>query len=71
MRSLRSSSWELTFSMTAITMREAKILFSTTSVPTSCRPITSELAAFFLLGGFRQSRQTFIVPSSHTGRHVL
>ena len=28
--------------------REAGILFSTTSVPTSCRPISSGLAAFFL-----------------------
>ncbi|MBK6596068.1 MAG: hypothetical protein IPG23_27165 [Burkholderiales bacterium] len=36
--------------MTAITIRDARILFSTTSVPTNCKPAASRFACFFTLG---------------------
>ena len=70
-RRRRSSSWLLTFSITAMTMRDANILFSTTSVPTSCNPATSRDSDFFFLGGSRHSCHALVVPSSQSGRHFL
>ena len=74
-RTRRSSSSLCTFSATAITKREAKILFSTTSVPTSSKLLADSLAVaaadFRVFVGSRHARQVAIVPSTHSGRNFL